>query len=56
MNKMETALRTWARKILRQIRQPTYENGYRKIIMNQEIHNKFKTPDILIITEVLRLD
>jgi len=35
---------------------PTYENGYRKITMNQENYDKFKTPDVVIITEVLRLD
>jgi hypothetical protein len=41
---------------LRQIYGPTYENGYRKITMNHENYNKFKTPDIVIIIEVLRID
>jgi hypothetical protein len=39
-----------------QIYGPTYENGYRKITTNQENYNKFRTPDIVIITEVLRMD
>ena len=55
-SKMYTALRTWARNILRQICGPTYKNGYRKITMNQENCNKIKTPDIVIIIEVFRMD
>jgi hypothetical protein len=42
--------------MLRQIYGPTYENGHRKITMNQENYNEFKTPDIVIIIEVLRMD
>jgi hypothetical protein len=46
-NKMEKVLMMWGRKILRKIYGPTYENGYWRMKMNQEIYNKFKPPDIV---------
>jgi hypothetical protein len=45
--KGEGILLTWERKIFRKIYGPTYENGYWRIKINQEIYNKFKSPDIV---------
>jgi ubiquitin-protein ligase len=53
---MERDLMTWERKILRKIYGTTYENGYWRIEMNQEIYNKFKPPNILIAIKVRRLE
>jgi hypothetical protein len=39
----------WERKILRKIYRPTYENGYWRIKMFQEIYNKFKSLDIVTV-------
>ena len=33
-----------------------YENGYWKIKLNQEIYNKFKSPDIVTVIEVRSLE
>jgi hypothetical protein len=46
---MERALMTWERKILRKMYGRTHENCY-----NQEICNKFKSPDIVTVIKVLR--
>jgi hypothetical protein len=53
---MERPLMTWERKILRKIYGPAYENGYWRIKMYQEMHNKLKSADILTIIEVRRLE
>jgi hypothetical protein len=53
---MERGLMTWERKILRKIYGPTYENGYWRIKMNQEIYNKFKFPNIVNVIKVCRLE
>jgi hypothetical protein len=55
-NKMERVLLMWERKILRKIYGPTYENGYWRIEMNQEIYNKFKSPNIVTTIKVRRLE
>jgi hypothetical protein len=47
---------TWERKILRKIYGPTHENGCWRIKMNQEICNKFKSPNIVTIIKVHRLE
>jgi hypothetical protein len=47
-NKMERALMTWERKILRRIYGPTYGNGYWRIKMNQEIDNLHQPTTALI--------
>jgi hypothetical protein len=41
---------------LRKIYEPTYENGYWRIKMNQEIYNKFKSPNIVTAIKVHRLE
>jgi hypothetical protein len=56
MNKMERVLMTWERKILRKIYALTYENGYWRIKINQEIYNTFKSPDIVTVIKVCRLE
>jgi hypothetical protein len=55
-NKMERVFMTWERKILRKPYGPTYENGYWRIKMNQEIYNKFKSPNTLTAIKVCRLE
>jgi len=47
---------TWERKILKKYMSQLYENGYWKIKWNQEIYNKFKSPDIVTVIEVCRLE
>jgi hypothetical protein len=42
--------------ILRKIYGPTYENGYLRIKMGEEIYNKFKSPDILNVMKVWRFE
>jgi hypothetical protein len=55
-NKMERVLWTWERKILRKLYGQTYKNGYWRIKMNQEICNKFKSPNIATVIKVCRLE
>jgi hypothetical protein len=38
---------TWERKILRKIYGPKSEQGVWRIISNLEIHNMYKSPDIV---------
>jgi len=42
--------------ILRKIYGPMYENGYLRIKMNQDIYNTFKSPDILNVMKVCRVE
>jgi hypothetical protein len=56
MNKMERVLMMWERKILRKIYGPTYENGCERIKMSQEIYNKFKSPYIVTVIKVHKLE
>jgi hypothetical protein len=37
---------------LRKIHGPTYENGYWRIRMDQDIYNTFKSPDIVTVIKV----
>jgi hypothetical protein len=53
---MERALVTWEGKILGKIYGPTYENCCWRIKMNQEIYNKFKSPNIVTGIKVRRLE
>jgi hypothetical protein len=53
---MERVLMMWERKILRKIYGPTYENGYWRTKMNQEIYNKFKSPNTVTIIKVCGLE
>jgi hypothetical protein len=53
---MERVLMTWERKIPRKIYGPTHENGYWRIKINQEIYNKFKSPNILTVIKVCGLE
>jgi hypothetical protein len=55
-NAMERALMTWERKIMKKIYGPAYEYGYWGIKLNQEIYNKFKSPDIMTVIKVQRLE
>jgi hypothetical protein len=52
---MERVLMKWERKILRKIYGSIYENGYWRIKMNQEIYNKFKSPNIVSVIKIRRL-
>jgi hypothetical protein len=49
-------LMTWERKILRKIYGPTKENGRWRIKMNEELMTKYKTPDIVSIIKIRRLE
>jgi len=43
----------WDWKILRKTYRPTYENGYLRIKINQEIYKKeMKSPDIVTVIKV----
>jgi hypothetical protein len=44
------------RKLLRKIYGTTFENGCWRINMDQEIYNKFKSPNILTVVKVRRLE
>jgi len=46
----------WEREILRKAYGPTYESGYWRIKMSWEIYNKFKSPDIVTVINVYRLE
>jgi hypothetical protein len=41
---------------LRKIHRPTYENGYWRIQINQEIYTKFKPPATVTIIKVCRFE
>jgi hypothetical protein len=47
---------TWDTKILRKTYGRTYENSYWRIKMSREIYNKFKSPDIVTVIKVHRLE
>jgi hypothetical protein len=54
--KIRKLLMTWERKVLRKIYGPTKENGCWRIRMNHEIREKFKSPDIISVIKLLRLE
>ena len=49
-------LMTWERKILRKIYGPTKKNGRWGIKTNEELMTKYKTPDIVSIIKIRRLE
>ena len=49
-------LMTWQRKILRKIYGQTKENGLWRIKTNEELMTKYKTPDIVSIMKIRRLE
>jgi hypothetical protein len=51
-NKIERTLMIWERRILRKMYGATYENDSWKIKMNQEIYNKFTSPNIITASNV----
>jgi hypothetical protein len=51
---MKRALITWEKKILRKIYGLTYVDGYWGIKMNEELCNKFKSPDVVTVIKVCR--
>jgi hypothetical protein len=53
---MDRAFMTWESKILKKKYGPTYNNRSWRIKMTREIYNKFKSPDILRVTEEDRLE
>jgi hypothetical protein len=55
-HKIEASLMTWERKILRKIYGPAYENVYYRIKVNEEISNLFKSPDIVTVIKVCKLE
>ena len=55
-SKREKMLMTWERKILRKIYGPTKENGRWRIKTNEELMTKYKTPDIVSIIKIRRLE
>jgi hypothetical protein len=54
--KMGKLLMTWERKVLRKIYGPTNENRCWRIQMNHEIREKFKSPDIISVIKLRRLE
>lgn len=54
--KSEELVRIWERKILRKIYGPTCDNGLWRMKMNHELYDKFKSPDIIAIIKVRRLE
>jgi hypothetical protein len=54
--KMVKLLMTWERKVLRKIYGPTKENGCWRIKMYHEIREKFKSPDIISVIKLRRLE
>jgi hypothetical protein len=56
MNKMERVLMLWEREILRKAYGQTYENGYWGIKMSGEIYNKLRSPDIVTMIKIHRLE
>jgi hypothetical protein len=55
-SKRKKMLMTWERKILRKIYGPTKENGRWRIKTNEELMTKYKTPDIVSIIKIRRLE
>jgi hypothetical protein len=55
-NKIVRDLMTWERKILRKICGPSYANDYWRIKMNKDINNKFKSPNIVTVIKIRRLE
>jgi phage tail tube protein FII len=53
---MDWAFTSWERKILKKMYGPTYANRSWRIKMTREIYNKFKSPDIVRVTETGRLE
>jgi hypothetical protein len=53
---MKRAWMTWDRKILRKIYGRPCGNGSWRLEMNQEIYNKFISPDIATVVKVRRLE
>jgi transcription termination factor 2 len=49
-------LMTWERKILRKIYGSTKENGQWRIKTNEELITKYKTPDIVNVIKIRRLE
>ena len=49
-------LMIWERKILRKMYGQIYENGYWRIKINEEICNECKSPDIVIVIQVHRME
>jgi hypothetical protein len=49
-------LMTWERKILRKIYGPTKDNGRWRIKTKEELVTKYKTPDIVSIIKIRRLE
>jgi hypothetical protein len=54
--KMGKLLMAWERKVLRKIYGPTKENGCCRIKMSHEIQEKFKSPDIISVMKLRRLE
>ena len=55
-SKIEKMLITWERKILRKIYGPTKENGQWRIKTNEELRTKYKSPDIVTVIKIRRLE
>jgi len=55
-SKMEKMLMTWERKILRKVYGPTKQNGQWRIKTNEELMTKYKTPDIVNVIKIRRLE
>ena len=55
-SKREKMLMTGKRKILSKIYGPTKENGWWRIKTNEELMTKYKTPDIVSIIKIRRLE
>jgi hypothetical protein len=53
---MGKLLMTWERKVLRKIYGPTKENGCWRIKINREIRENFKSPDIISVIKLQRLE
>ena len=49
-------LTTWERKILRKIYGPTKEDGQWRIKTNEELGTKYKSPGIVTVIEIRRLE
>jgi hypothetical protein len=55
-NKLERALMTWERKILRKKYGLAYERSYWRIKMDQEIYTQFQYPGIVTVIKVRILE
>lgn len=56
VNEMERVLMIWERKSLRKAYGQTYEDGYWTIKISWKIYNKLKSPDIVTVIKVHRLE